>query len=117
VNAATLKNIIHLKPIFEDKWEVDVLKTIGNKGTGIEELLEEIRKHKIHLKESGFLDRKRKYNLTKKIYELVNNKLHIQFWNEKNKKVLNDNLSSIYERKDDPYSFVDSILDSKKSIL
>ena len=110
--AATLKNIIHLKPPSEDKWEVDVLKTIGNKGTGIEELLEEIKKHKTHLEESGFLDNKRKYNLTKKIFELVNNKLHIQFWNEKNKKVLNDNLSAIYERKDDPYSFIDRLLDS-----
>ena len=112
--AATLKNIIHLKSPSENKWEVDVLQTIGNEGTGIEELLEEIKKHKTHLEESGFLDKKRKYNLTKKIFELVNNKLHIQFWNEKNRKVLNDNLSSIYERKDDPYSFVDRLLDSRK---
>ena len=111
--AATLKNIIHLKPPSENKWEINVIKTIGIKNEGIEELLNEIIKHKNHLKDSGFLAEKRKNNLTKKILELVNNRLEVTFWDEKKKKFLEDNLSKIYRREDDPYSFVERIIDTK----
>jgi len=111
--AATLKNIIHLKPPSENKWEINVIKTIGIKNEGIEELLNEIIKHKNHLEDSGFLAEKRKNNLTKKILELVNNRLEVTFWDEKKKKFLEDNLSKIYRREDDPYSFVERIIDTK----
>ena len=111
--AATLKNIIHLKPPSENKWEINVIKTIGIKNEGIEELLNEITKHKNHLEDSGFLAEKRKNNLTKKILELVNSKLEVTFWDEKKKKFLEDNLSKIYGRKDDPYSFVERLIDFK----
>jgi len=107
--AATLKNIIHLKPPSENKWEINVIKTIGIKNEGIEELLNEITKHKNHLEDSGFLAEKRKNNLTKKILELVNSRLEVTFWDEKKRKFLEDNLSKIYGRKDDPYSFVERI--------
>ncbi len=109
--AATLKNIIHLKPPSENKWEINVLKTIGIKNEGIEELLDEILKHKNHLDGSGFLAEKRKNNLTKKILGLVNSRLEVTFWDEKKKRYLEDNLSKIYGRKDDPYSFVDKLID------
>lgn len=111
--AATLKNIIHLKPPSKDKWEINVIKTIGIKNEGIEDLLNEILKHKKHLESSGFLAEKRKNNLTKKILELVNSRLEVTFWDEKKKKFLEDNLSKIYGRIDDPYSFVESIIDTK----
>ncbi|MBL7127587.1 MAG: methylmalonyl Co-A mutase-associated GTPase MeaB [Ignavibacteria bacterium] len=111
--AATLKNIIHLKPPSENKWEINVIKTIGIKNEGIEELLNEIIKHKNHLEDSGFLAEKRKNNLTKKILELVNSRLEVTFWDEKKRKFLEDNLSKIYGRKDDPYSFVERLIDFK----
>jgi LAO/AO transport system kinase len=112
--AATLKNIIHLKPPSENKWEIDVVKTVGIKNEGIVELLVEIIKHKNHLEKSGILEKKRKNNLIKKIQELVNNRLQVTFWNEKNRNFLNENLYSIYERKLDPYSYVEKLIDSRK---
>jgi LAO/AO transport system kinase len=108
--AATLKNIIHLKPPTEDNWTINVLKTVGSQNKGTEELLSEIEKHKKHLEESGYLKKKRIANLTKKIYELVHNKLDYTFWDDKKRKELAGSLEEIYEKKKDPYSYVDSIV-------
>lgn len=108
--AATIKNIIHLKPPSEDNWVINVLNTISIRDEGIPELLDEIMRHKSHLEDSGYLAKKRKTNLIKKINELVNDKLRKEFWDSDHKKQLDENLSDIYERKKDPYSFVESIL-------
>lgn len=108
--AATLKNIIHLKPPTEDNWIINVLKTVGSLNKGIEELLAEIENHKKHLEESGWLKKKRITNLTKKIYELVHNKLDYTFWDDKKRKALADNLNELYEKKQDPYSYVDTLM-------
>ena len=108
--AATIRNIIHLKPASEDNWVINVLNTISIKDEGIKELLDEIMKHKSHLDDSGYLMKKRKSNLIKKINELVNDKLRKEFWDANHKKQLDENLPDIYERKKDPYSFVESIL-------
>ncbi len=108
--AATLKNIIHLKPPTEDNWIINVLKTVGSLNKGIEELLAEIEKHKKHLEESGWLKKKRIANLTKKIYELVHNKLDYTFWNDEKRKTLAENLEELYEKKQDPYSYVDTLM-------
>lgn len=108
--AATLKNIIHLKPPTEDNWIINVLKTVGSLNKGIDELLDEIQKHKKHLEESGWLKKKRIANLTKKIYELVHNRLDYSFWNADKKKELESKLEELYTKKEDPYSYVDSIM-------
>ena len=47
--AATIKNIIHLKPPTPDNWIIDVLKTTASKNTGIEELFKKILEHKLNL--------------------------------------------------------------------
>ena len=106
---STIKNIIHLKPPGRDKWTIDVLKTTGsqNKGTGA--LFEEILKHKAHLEKTGFLKIKRKEQLSKKIKELVNNKLEVSFWDKDKINILNQRLERINLKVEDPYSFVDEI--------
>lgn len=108
--AATIKNIIHLKPPSEDGWIINVLKTIGSQNQGIEELFNEIITHKEHLHKSGFIDVKRKEQLTKKIFDLVHNKLELSFWNEKRKSELSDKIGLISKRENDPYTFVNNII-------
>ncbi len=109
--AASIKNVIHLKPPTEDKWEIKVFKTVGTTNKGIEELFSEILVHKAHLEESGYLKKKRKQNLLKKIHELIYNRLENKFWTEKRKTNLEENLESIYLKKKDPYSFIETLLD------
>lgn len=107
---STLRNIIHLKPQSEDKWDIKVLKTISIRNEGIDKLFKEIFRHKDHLKKSGYLIDKRKRNLTRKIIELVNNKLEVKFWDDKNRDILKQNLEKIFERNTDPYSFAENLI-------
>ena len=111
--AATLRNIIHLKPPSRYNWIINVLKTTGSQNKGTEELLNEIIKHKDHLDETGFIKIKRKEQLTKKILDLVNNKLEVKFWNDKRRKELSKEIESISERKTDPYTFAENIISNQ----
>lgn len=107
---ATIKNIIHLKPPSRDGWLIEVLKTTGSQNKGTEELFREILRHKKHLEESGFLKIKRKEQLNKKITDLVNNKLEIKFWDETRRKILDESLENIIQKKENPYSFIEEII-------
>lgn len=106
---ATLINILHLKTPAENKPEIKVLKTIGIKNEGIEELFNEIQLQKSFLEKSGMLNVLRKEHLKRKILDLVNNKLHSTFWDDINQKTLKDNLDNIFDKKIDPYSFTEEI--------
>jgi LAO/AO transport system kinase len=106
---ATLKNILHLKAPVENKPEIKVLKTIGTKNSGIEELFEEILHQKNFLEETGMLGSLRKEHLRRKIFDLVNNKLHSTFWNEENRKILEESIKDISEKKTDPWTFTEKI--------
>ena len=112
---STIKNIIHLKPPGRDNWTIDVLKTTGSQNKGIEELFNEIIRHKDHLVNSGFLKIKRKEQLNKKIRELVNNKLEVNFWDMEKIKNLDERIDRINEKKEDPYSYVEEITQVRKT--
>lgn len=108
--AATIKNIIHLKPPSKDGWVINVIKTTGSQNKGTDLLFDEIISHKNHLRESGFLKEKRKEHLKNKIVDLVSGKLEVNFWNEKRREDLKKNLNDMLERKNDPYSYTETLL-------
>jgi len=106
---SALKNILHLKPPSDSKPEIKVLKTIGIKNNGIEELFEEILIQKKFLVSKGFLSIQRKEHLRSKILDLVKNKLHNTFWDSENQKKLDENLNAISEKKIDPWTFTEEL--------
>jgi LAO/AO transport system kinase len=109
---STIKNITHLKPAAEDGWRVNVMNTTAKRYKGISELLAEIIRHKDHLTRTGFLEKKRKKNLEKHIFELVKNKLEVNFWNNENIKSLDLNIEKIFARLLNPYDFVEEIFNN-----
>ena len=111
---STIKNIIHLKPPSKDNWTINVLKTIGSQNKGTEDLFNEIMKHKEHMESTGFLKVKRKENLNKKIREIINNKLEVNFWEKEKLEFLESRIDEILMKNHDPYSFVEEITGIKK---
>lgn len=106
---SALKNILHLKAPSENKPEIKVLKTVGIKNIGTEELFNEILHQKEFLESTGNLSTLRKEHLKRKILDLVKNKLHNTFWNTDNRKKLNDTLNEISEKKTDPWTFTEEL--------
>ncbi len=110
--AVALRTMLHLKMKKSDDWETKVVKTIGLQNKGIDELFDEIVRHKTYLETNGKMLAKRKENLIKQINELVNNKLEVKFWSDKRKEALDKRIDSIMSRKATPYDFVDEIFKS-----
>ncbi|MBX7043729.1 MAG: methylmalonyl Co-A mutase-associated GTPase MeaB [Ignavibacteria bacterium] len=107
--AATIKNIIHLKPPSEDGWIINVLKTVGSRNEGSEELFQEIVKHMEHLEATGYLQTRRKRHLENKVIDMVNYRLRVNFWDKSRKEMLESRLDRMISKQEDPYSFVESI--------
>ena len=105
----SLKNILHLRSPQDDNWEVNVLKTTAMKNTGIEELIEEIFRHKEHLQNAGLFEKKRKEHLTNEIIDIVNFNLQKTFWDNTNSDILSKNIEKIYSKEIDPYTFIKSL--------
>lgn len=102
-----LKTMLQLKLKKTEAREIRVIKTVGTANQGIEEVANEIIDYKNYLLQNGFLKEKRKVILEKQINELVNDRLENKFWDEQRQNLLNQNLQSILDRNDNPYSFVD----------
>jgi LAO/AO transport system kinase len=109
-----LKTMLHLKMKETSDWEVKVLKTVGTKNKGIEELLNEIIRHKTYLETKGHLIKKRKEFLVKQINELVNDRLGVKFWDKRRKELLDMNVDSIISRETNPYDFVEILFKDYK---
>jgi len=95
-------------------WVPDVIKTVGNEGTGIESVMQMIGDHRNHLESTGMLLDKRRRRLDGRIRELVDEKLHVDFWNEQRLGVLRKELEKIVKRQTTPYDLVRDLIDDFK---
>jgi LAO/AO transport system kinase len=107
--ATALKTMLHLKMKEQDDWEIKVIKTIGTQNKGVDDLFNEIFRHKQYLESNGKMLRKRRDNLVKQINELVNSKLEVKFWSDERKDVMESKLDRILNRKLTPYDFVEEL--------
>jgi len=104
-----LRTMLHLKMKIDDDREVKVVKTVGTQNKGIDELYNEILKHKEYLEKKGKLELKRKEHLIKQINELVVSKLESKFWTAEYKNSLAENIDKISRREETPYDFVEKL--------
>lgn len=105
----SLKNMLHLRNPGEDKREIGVIKAIASRNTGIEELLAEITGHGKYLKTTGLFEKKRCKQAENEIKEIVNSGLQKNFWNEKNRNLLEINLKKIVDKETDPYTLSEEL--------
>jgi LAO/AO transport system kinase len=88
----------------EDEWIPDVVSTIASKGTGIDEVLAEIEKHKEHLKKTNSLVSKRLERERERVIELVEGFLRVDFWTSERKKKLEERLKEVAAHKESSYA-------------
>jgi GTPase len=91
-------------------WGADVVKTVGNEGIGIENVLEMIEGHREYLQGSGQLLEKRRARLERRIRELVDEQLHVDFWSNQRLTVLKNKLDQIVKRAETPYDLVQDLI-------
>ncbi|MGV8017215.1 MAG: methylmalonyl Co-A mutase-associated GTPase MeaB [Ignavibacteria bacterium] len=104
-----LKNMLHLRMPGEHSREINVIKTVASRNTGTVELLDEILSHKKYLETSGMLLKKRRSQIENEIIEIVETRLRNNFWNEKNREILNQNIDKILNKETDPYTLSEKL--------
>jgi LAO/AO transport system kinase len=107
-----MEYVLHLrKPINE--WYPKVMQTQSHKNIGVEEVKEEISKHEQFLINNDLKEKYRNKRLTKRIKQLVENKMNKYFWTDDRKKVLNEYL--LNDKKSlSPYALSENLLKELK---
>lgn len=111
----SLKMILGFRSHTSESWMPDVLKTQANEGKGIEEVAGYIQKHHAFLEASGGLERKRKARLENRIREIIENQLHIDFWNTRRSRELHEKLDLLVHRQSNPYDVAEELLEGFRS--
>lgn len=70
-----VRSILSLAPKTEDAWRVPIVKTRGDTGEGVDELLAKLDEHRAHLQERGQLEERRRANLRAEVLALTTARL------------------------------------------
>ncbi len=93
-------------------WVADVVKTVANEGTGIEDVARRIEEHRAYLESAGKFNERRRAHMKSRIREMVDSRLHVNFWNDKRTQELEQAIGDVVERKTTPYDLVTKLLAS-----
>jgi LAO/AO transport system kinase len=107
----SLKMILGFRSHTAESWMPDVLKTQASEGKGIEEVAKFIQSHHTFLETSGELERKRKSRLEQRIREIIENQLHMDFWNPRRSDELHEKLDLLLQRQSNPYDVAADLLE------
>jgi LAO/AO transport system kinase len=95
-----------------DQWEINVIKTIASSGQGVDELLNEIKKHRDFLFRTGEFYKRRKDKLKFKIKEIIEERLRKNFWNIEREKILDEKISSLELPKANPFEIAEELIEN-----
>jgi len=93
------------------KWRPPVLKTIATDDIGIQELWQGIDNHLEYLKESGELEQRHRESAKKEIFDLIQEKWKEILSNSISNGVLDEMVTKIVKRDEDPYTAVRKLSD------
>ena len=93
-------------------WEIPVLKTFGQTGEGVPELVEAVERHRAWLADSGELARRRRARARRRIHDVVDRDLRKAAWSStESAAALERGLDAIEEGGATPYSVARGILE------
>ncbi len=91
-------------------WSPSVLKTVASEGTGIDDVVAEIARHRTHLEKSGELLARRRKRLEQRIGELVTDRLRIDFWTAERRTHLAGRLEAVLRLEVSPYDLAEELI-------
>ncbi len=107
--AMSIRMILGFRPHTEASWLADVIKTQANEGKGIEEVAMAVERHRTFL-ERGGLEERRKARLKSRVREIVQNRLHSDFWNHQRSEVLESKIDQVITRQVSPYVLANELI-------
>ncbi|WP_304131130.1 methylmalonyl Co-A mutase-associated GTPase MeaB [Ignavibacterium album] len=105
-----LQTILMIKEHDENTWLPKIIKTVASENKGIDEIADEIEKHKSFLIEKNIFQNKRQNQARIRIKEIVENKLKEKLWSEDRENLLNSSLKKVVLGNPSPYHIAEEIL-------
>jgi LAO/AO transport system kinase len=111
----SIKMILGFRPHNELSWLADVVKTQANEGKGIEEVAEQVERHRKYL-ERGGLEQRRRARLKSRVREIVEDRLHTDFWNHNRLHLLEEKIGQVITRQVSPYELANELITDFKRL-
>lgn len=105
-----LQTILMIKEHDENTWLPKIIKTVASENKGIDEIADEIEKHKSFLIDKNLFQNKRQNQARIRIKEIVENKLKEKLWSEDRENLLNSSLKKVVLGNSSPYHIAEEIL-------
>jgi LAO/AO transport system kinase len=110
-----LQTILMIKDHDENSWLPNIIKTVASENKGIEEIADEIERHKIFMKEKNLFNLKREKQAKVRIKEIVEHKLKDELWSETGQNSLNSSLEKVILGNFSPYQIAEEIIEEFKN--
>jgi len=109
---AEIESLVDITCADKDR-KIPIIQTIANQKKGINELIEEIKLHKKYLTESNIFESQRRMRYQAELVEIIQKRLmNLIFDEERFKEKIEDLMDKISQKKMDPYSAADEILNN-----
>jgi LAO/AO transport system kinase len=116
---ASLQTILMMKDHDENTWMPGIIKTVASENKGLDEVLQEIERHRNFMNDKNLFILKREKQARNRIKEIVENKIREELWSESGEKSLNSTLEKVILGNLSPYHIAEEIISNfikKKSI-
>lgn len=110
----SIKMILGFRPHDAESWLSDVVKTQASDGKGVGEVADLIRRHREYLASSGKLEQRRTDRLERRIREIIDDRLHVDFWDHKRSGELVSRLGKVYRKELTPYDLAEILVEDFK---
>ncbi|MBS4034325.1 MAG: methylmalonyl Co-A mutase-associated GTPase MeaB [Ignavibacterium sp.] len=112
-----LQTILMIKDHDENTWLPRIFKSVASENKGIDDIAEEIDRHKTFLNEKNLFLFKREKQAKVRIKEIVEHKLKDELWRETGENSLNSTLDKVILGSFSPYHIAEEIIEKFKNKL
>ncbi len=111
---ASLQTILMMRDHDEKSWMINIIRTIAVENKGIDEIANEIERHKEYLTSNNLHLKKREQRTKIRIKNIVEDKIRGELWSESGEISLNSSLEKIVIGKLSPYHIAEKIIEEFK---
>ena len=109
---ASLQTILMMRDHDENSWMPGIIKTVAPENKGLDEVLQEIERHRNFMNDKNLFLLKREKQARNRIKEIVENKIREELWSESGEKSLNSTLEKVILGNLSPYHIAEEIINN-----
>jgi LAO/AO transport system kinase len=94
----------------ESVWRVAIVKAVASEGRGIDDVARHIATHRQHQERTGELAARRRVRVERRIKELVEDRLRVDFWDSVRAGLLSEEIDRVVRKEQSPYALVQTLL-------